>query len=64
MTPIHAVHCVEARKIGFEMEKRKTVQYLWALDLNFVLLQGLPFIFRNLTTLVLQSANWQLYRKA
>ena len=27
-------------------------------------LRRLPFIFRDLTTLVLQSANWQLYRKA
>ena len=26
--------------------------------------RGLPFIFRDLTTLVLQSANWQLYGKA
>ena len=28
------------------------------------ILRGLPFIFRDLAILVLQSANWQLYRKA
>ena len=29
-----------------------------------VFLRGFPFILRDLATLVLQSANWQLYRKA
>ena len=28
------------------------------------ILRGLPFIFRDLATLVLQSANWKFYRKA
>ena len=32
--------------------------------LRLVMIRGLPFIFRDLATIVLQSANWQLYRKA
>ena len=53
---------------------KKYVKWRWgrnpdwrAVMANYVYIYihiGLPFIFRDLETLVLQTANWQFYRKA
>ena len=45
-----------------EFHKKIYVSYMF--ECEILLLRGLSFIFRDLATSVLQSANWQLYRKA
>ena len=58
---------VETRNIFLKFNRNGFVFFL---KFSFIIvapnmfIRGLPFIFQDLVTLVLQSANWQLYRKA
>ena len=61
---IHKIIPIPKEAIAITLDKYRSIAVLSTIDKIFEKnIRGLPFIFRDLATLVLQSNNRQLYRK-